>query len=191
MEDLLRPESFYAEENRHYFAAILGVREKGATVDVLAVHAWLKDHGRSEQSGTTDHIGRMVRRVALGAEQLHAPHVQRISELHRLRMFIDETRALLAQAYVAHADVPGFLARAEATVREVTQRGEKRSGELIETAVNRVLREAAFAMKAPGRMIGMPTGIDGIDRRTAEDFYARERSRSSPRARRWARAPSL
>lgn len=162
--EALRPESFYSEANRQTFGAILAVREKGVTVDVLSVLAVLRDRDRLQQIGE-DYVRQATEAGLLASRFEH--HVVRIAELHRLRMFIHESRALIAQAYGAMQDVQGFLAHAETTIREVTTGGEKRSGEMVEVVVKRVLTDAVEAMKAPGRIVGMPTGTEGIDRRTA------------------------
>ena len=162
--EALQPESFYSEANRQTFAAIQAVREKGVTVDVLSVIASLKDRDRLQQVGT-DHFEKLIN-TALRGTSFDA-HVQRLAELHRLRSFIHEARTLVAQAHGAMQDVGGFLAHAEMRVREVTTRGEKKTGELVEVVVKRVLTSAAESMKAPGRIIGMPTGTEGFDRRTA------------------------
>lgn len=160
----LRAESFYSGANRLVFESILLLREKGVTIDLLSVQSHLQDRGRLAQVDPEYLAGLPY---AGTRATNYAPHIDRLVSLHRLRAFIEEARTLMVQAYSAADDASRFLARAEATIREVTQRGEKRSGELVETVVKRVLTAAAESMKAPGRMIGMPTGIDGIDRRTA------------------------
>jgi replicative DNA helicase len=161
----LQPESFYSEANRQTFAAVQIVREKGVTVDVLSVLGCLRDRGRLAQIGGSGYVEQLVQAALLGTG--FDAHIQRLVDLHRLRAFIHETRAQLAQAYGAGQDAAGFLVRAEAKIREVAQRGEKRTGEVLDTVVKRVLREAAESMKAPGRIVGMPTGVDGLDSRTA------------------------
>ena len=163
--ELLRPESFYSGANQHIFSAIVSLREKGITIDVLSVSSCLRDRDRLAQVGGGEYFASLAETGWLQVSFERA--AQRLAELHRLRVFIDTARALTAQAYAAQQDVSSFLAHAETTIRDVVSAGEKRSGEFVEVVVKRVLSEAAKAMASPGRIVGMPTGTDGFDRRTA------------------------
>lgn len=159
----LTAESFYSEANRQTYAAIVAVQERGVTVDALSVLACLKDRGRLSQVGE-DYVSRLANAGLLAST--FDGHVRRLAELARLRAFIHQTRALVVEAYGAREDVGAFLGRAESAIREVTYAGEKRTGETAFVVVRRVLTELAQGMKSPGRLVGMPSGVDGLDRRT-------------------------
>lgn len=157
----LTPERFYSEAHRQIFACCVALKEAGQPIDVVTVKSWLTRHRRMQQVG--DVLAEIISDE--WAASSIGSYVRRVSETAKLRAFIEKARALTIDAYRQPDDVTDFLARAEAELREVTQQGEDKSGETLGVAVKRSITDVVTTMKTPGRIIGVPTGFEGIDAR--------------------------
>ncbi|HYO97522.1 MAG TPA: DnaB-like helicase N-terminal domain-containing protein, partial [Polyangiaceae bacterium] len=60
VQDLLRPEHFYADANRRIFEAVLELQTLGRPVDVVSVAGFLRDRNRLDQIGGTPYLAQLA-----------------------------------------------------------------------------------------------------------------------------------
>lgn len=134
VRDVVRPDHFYADANRHVFAAICALDDEGAAVDVVTVAAKLGATGRLQQVGGAPYLAELSDATPAVANVAH--HAAVIRGKARLRSVIAECQLRAAEGYSDIEDVEAWCDQVEAGIFAASQRdadpeGPSRIDELV------------------------------------------------------------
>ena len=109
--ELLKEDSFYREDNRAIFAAIVSLYAKSEPIDIITVKAELVESGNFERVGGLEYLASLPERVPTTANV--DKYIKIVEEKSILRSLIDSANYLLELGY-AQADDVNFNADLEA-----------------------------------------------------------------------------
>ncbi len=163
--DLLRPESFYSEQNRMVFEAIRTLAAAEKPVDVLTVGEQMRRNGTLVEAGGPVYLAELTRRVASTAH-LHY-HAQIVAQKATARELIRMAAEIEQDAYDETQDVEELMNRAEGSIFEITQRSQKRDVTQIDPVIEEALKRMDKAGENEGNISGVPSGFHDLDKITS------------------------
>lgn len=162
--DLLRPESFYKDQNRYVFEAIQSLASKEQPIDMLSVAERLKSLGTLEEAGGAAYLGELTAMVASAAHLRY--HAQIIAQKSTARELISMATRLEEAAYDETQDVEDLMQQAEADIFEISQRTQKRDVTQIDPIISEAFSRMNKAAKNEGNISGIPSGFTALDKIT-------------------------
>ncbi len=163
--DLLRPESFYKEQNRLVFEAIRALAAKDQPIDILSVAEKLKSQGTLVEAGGALYLSELSRQVASTAHLRY--HAQIVSQKATARDLISMAAKIEEQAYDETQDVDELMQQAEAGIFEISQRAQKRDVTQIDPVIEEAFERIRKASKNEGNISGVPSGFHDLDKITS------------------------
>lgn len=163
--DLLRPESFYKDQNRLVFEAIRALAAKDQPIDVLSVAEKLKSQGTLNEAGGPIYLSELTRKVASTAH-LHY-HAQIVAQKATARELIQMASRVEESAYDETQDVEELMQAAESDIFEISQRAQKRDVTQIDPVIAEAFDRMRKASKNEGNISGIPSGFKALDKITS------------------------
>lgn len=163
--DLLRPESFYKDQNRLVFEAIRALAAKDQPIDVLSVAEKLKSQGTLNEAGGPIYLSELTRKVASTAH-LHY-HAQIVAQKATARELIQMASRVEESAYDETQDVEELMQAAESDIFEISQRAQKRDVTQIDPVIAEAFDRMRKAGKNEGNISGIPSGFKALDKITS------------------------
>ncbi len=163
--DLLRPESFYKDQNRLVFEAIRALAAKDQPIDVMTVAEKLKSQGTLAEAGGALYISELSRQVASTAHLRY--HAQIVAQKATERELISMAAKIEEQAYDETQDVDELMQMAEAGIFEISQRAQKRDVTQIDPVIEEAFARIRKASKNEGNISGVPSGFHDLDKITS------------------------
>ena len=154
------PGDYYSGAHQVIAQAIVDLLEAGVAPATGAVLLRLRDTDRLRVAGGDREMVEMMNGVP-AVQNMVGRYAARVRDLARVRRLGDAMRALLAEAYQPVPDVPAFLARADATIGDVTRTGH---GQRV-TSVLDAAKELARELAKPRQPI-VTTGFRALDELT-------------------------
>ncbi len=163
--DLLRPESFYKDQNRMVFEAIRALAVKDQPIDMLSVADKLKSLGTLDQAGGIVYLSELTRKVASTAHLSY--HAQVVAQKATARELIQMAAQVEEAAYDETQDVEELMQTAESNIFEISQRAQKRDVTQIDPVIAEAFERMKKASKNEGNISGIPSGFKDLDRITS------------------------
>ncbi len=163
--DLLRPESFYKDQNRLVFEAIRALAAKDEPIDILSVAEKLKAQGTLAEAGGALYLSELSRQVASTAHLRY--HAQIVGQKATARDLISMAAKIEEQAYDETQDVDELMQMAEAGIFEISQRAQKRDVTQIDPVIEEAFARIRKASKNEGNISGVPSGFHDLDKITS------------------------
>lgn len=163
--DLLIPQSFYKDQNRHVYEAITSLAVKEQPIDVLSVVDRLKTLGLLEEAGGVSYINDLTRRVASTAHLRY--HAQIVAQKATARDLIRMAAELEELSYDETQDVDDLMQKAEAEIFEISQRNQKRDVTQIDPVIAEAFARMRKASQNEGNISGIPSGFTALDKITS------------------------
>lgn len=163
--DLLRPETFYSEQNRLIYEAIRSLAAEEKPIDIRTVAERLKFQGTFEQAGGVLALSELTRQVTSTAHLYY--HAQIIAQKATARDLIAMAARIEEQGYDETQDVEELMQSAEGQIFEITQRSQKRSVTQIDPVISEAYDRIKKASKNEGSISGVPSGYDELDKITS------------------------
>ena len=163
--DLLRPESFYKDQNRLVFEAIRALAAKDQPIDILSVADKLKTTGTLEEAGGPVYLSELTRKVASTAHLYY--HAQIVSQKATARDLIQMAARVEENAYDETQDVEELMQAAESEIFEISQRAQKRDVTQIDPVIEEAFDRMKKASKNEGNISGIPSGFKALDKITS------------------------
>lgn len=159
--DLLKPETFYKEQNGKVFGAIKSLFMQSQPVDILTVCQELKRTGELEIVGGAYYISTLTNRIASSANiEFHARIVaQKYLQRELIRISTNTIRA----AYEDSTDVFELLDETTANIFNIVEGNTKKQYKKISTLIGESMDEMDAAGKKEG-LLGVPSGFTSLDR---------------------------
>lgn len=163
--DLLRPESFYKDQNRMVFEAIRALAAKDQPIDMLSVAEKLKSLGNLDQAGGPAYLSELTRKVASTAHLFY--HAQIVAQKATARELIQMAAQVEEAAYDETQDVEELMQVAESNIFEISQRAQKRDVTQIDPVIAEAFDRMKKASKNEGNISGIPSGFKDLDKITS------------------------
>ncbi len=162
--DILKPDSFYVEANRHVFLAIQNLFNASKPVDLLTVTQELRAIGLLDKVGGAYYISELTNRVASAANVEF--HARIILEKYILRELIRISSDITKNAFEETTDVFDLLDKAETELFSVAEQNIRRNSESMSTLVSKAIKQIEEIGKQEDGLSGVPSGFTDLDRIT-------------------------
>jgi replicative DNA helicase len=162
--DILKPDSFYVEANRHVFLSIQNLFNASKPVDLLTVTQELRAIGLLDKVGGAYYISELTNRVASAANVEF--HARIILEKFILRELIRISSDITKNAFEETTDVFDLLDRAETELFSVAEQNIRRNSENMSSLVFKAIKQIEEISKQEDGLSGVPSGFTGLDRIT-------------------------
>ena len=163
--EVLKEESFYREDNRAIYSAILSLYSRNEPVDIITVKAELVEQGNFERVGGLEYLAELPERVPTTANV--EKYIKIVDEKATLRSLIQTSNELIALGYDESEDVDSIMDMAEKKVFGLSQKKSAKGY----TALNDVLvgsfAELEKLYNQKGNVTGITTGFIDLDNKTA------------------------
>ncbi len=163
--EVLRPESFYREDNKAIFQAMFDLYAKNEPIDIITVKSELVSQGNFERVGGLEYLAGLPDKVPTSANV--EMYIKLVDEKASLRALISTSNELISLGYDETEKVEHIMDMAQKKVYDLSsKRAEKGYAPLKEVLVNS-LAEIEKLYNQKGTVTGISTGFDDLDRKTA------------------------
>ncbi|MBN2212534.1 MAG: replicative DNA helicase [Sedimentisphaerales bacterium] len=156
---MLQAESFYRQEHRTIYHAVLTLYEANKPVDIVLLRDELKRQGQLEQIGGVDYLVRVVESVPSAANAVYYAGIVR--DKHMLRELITAAGEITLRAFEDRGDVSDTLDQAEQRVFDVTQRKIVGHARPIKEIIHQVYE--SIDERRGSHIYGLATGFDDLN----------------------------
>lgn len=165
VSEFLLPEHFSHPAHQEIYRLALRQFAVGIPFDIITVKAYLEQQGTLESVGGVDYLSKLV---AAGSTVVNVAHYGRIVfDNARRRDLIHLGQGIIDDAYTEDLDksVNTQIESAEQKLFNLASTGQsERSIVTLATALKSALEEAEIAYKADGKLSGLTTGLDDLDK---------------------------
>jgi replicative DNA helicase len=163
--EILSPEDFYSEANRQIFGAMVELAKEGKPVDTVTLRAHLETNGRLQAVGGDDYLLSLTNTIP-AVTNIEA-HARIVYEKAVIRNLLNACHEIMAKGYADYGPMEQFLDTAEKSVFDVAKERIRHPHEHISKVVKRTFEQITEAAEKKESVIGLPTGFDGLDLKTA------------------------
>jgi replicative DNA helicase len=164
IRDCLRPEHFGIPVHGRIYAAIVELVDVGKPANPVTLHPLFKEDVSLEQVGGAHYLTRLASEAVVTLTNTSSLGDQ-IIDLCRRRRLIDAAKEMAERAAHVSLSDPAekIIADAEQVLFEITD--ERAAASLVDAgeSASAAIALAQQAYKNAGRLIGIPTGIAGLD----------------------------
>ena len=165
VSNLLSVDTFYKEQHKYIYQAIMELATKELPIDVLSVAEKLKQHGNLEKVGGVLYLSALTQKVISSAHLNY--HAQIIHQKAMAREIIKVSSNLIELAYDETQDVQDIIDHAESEVFQISQRSQKREVTQIDPVIKEALDRMKIAANTTGNISGVPSGFTELDKITS------------------------
>jgi replicative DNA helicase len=165
VSNLLSVDTFYKEQHKYIYQAIMELATKELPIDVLSVAEKLKQHGNLEKVGGVLYLSALTQKVISSAHLNY--HAQIIHQKAMAREIIKVSSNLIELAYDETQDVQDIIDHAESEVFQISQRSQKREVTQIDPVIKEALDRMKIAATTTGNISGVPSGFTELDKITS------------------------
>jgi len=162
--DILSPQSFYKEEHRKIFQAILDLSSGNKAIDILTVTQELKNRKELEQVGGPLYITQLTSFVASSAHIEY--HARIVEQKHIQRELIRVSSEIQNKAFDESTDVSDLLNFSETQIFNIGQGNIKKESQKINILIKEAIFQIEQASRRADSLIGIPSGYTKLDRIT-------------------------
>lgn len=163
--DILRADSFYKDQHKVVYEAILVLFNESQPIDILTVSNQLRSMGKLELAGGAYYITELTSRVNSAANiEFHA---RVISEMAIKRRLIRISGEIQQDAYEDTTDVFELLDRTESALFEVSEANIRKNYADMRTIMRDAMTELEARRQHKDGLTGVPSGFSALDRVTS------------------------
>jgi len=163
--DILRKESFYKEEHKFIYEAMLELFEKSQPIDLLTVHEALKKAGTMENVGGVNYLMDLTHRVASAANIEY--HARIVAQKYIQRELIRVSTDTIKDSFEDTTDVFELLDAAERNLYEITEQNLSTGFESLKALAVKARNEIETVSVKSDGLTGVPTGFEELDKMTS------------------------
>ena len=162
--DILTPEVFYKEANKHIFEAIHSLFEDSEPIDLLTVSSKLRKNRLLEKIGGDFYLIQLSKKVSTSAHiEFHARIIQ---QKFIQRSLIRISNEIINDSFKESIDVFELLDEAESKLYDITQGNIKKSAVTAQNLVIQAKKRIEEIAKKEG-LSGVASGFEKIDKLTS------------------------
>ena len=163
--EVLKEESFYREDNKAIFAAILSLYAKNEPIDIITVKAELVEQGNFERIGGLEYLAELPERVPTTANVDR--YIKIVEEKAALRSLIQTSNELIALGYDETENVDSIMDMAEKKVFDLAQKKNTKGYASIKDVLVESFTKLEELYNQKGNVTGISTGFIDLDNKTA------------------------
>ncbi len=163
--DIITPKSFYKDEHKKIYEAIVDLFRKQEPVDILTVTNQLRANDELEDVGGAHYVSGLTSRVATAAHvEFHAKIVQ---QKFIQRELIRASSDIQSRAFNEGEDVEDLLNFAENEIFQIAEGSMKKESVKVKPLVDQAIKLIEEASKREDGLSGVPSGFSELDRMTS------------------------
>lgn len=163
--EIVKPQDFYDERNRHIYSAMWSLYEHHRPVDILTVKSELKAKKLTKESGGAAYLSELSGYVPTAA---HATaYAELVKEAALRRRLISAAAKINEEAYKDDCDTSEVLGEAEKLLFEVSDQNTSTDAEFIGDLLSNTFDRLEQLYENKGSIAGFKTGFPDIDKKTA------------------------
>jgi len=159
--DFLRPADFYRKSHQNIYEAVLHLYEKGESIDILTVSAYLKERNFLTESGGKTYLTQLINMVPTASHSL--PYAKIVHRKKILRDLIEAAHGINILGYTESQDVDLLLDEAEKKIFTISQRFLKQEFLHIKPALEEAFERIDKLHKKERALRGLATGFIDLD----------------------------
>ena len=163
--EVLREESFYREDNKMIFAAILSLYAKREPIDLITVKNELTENGNFDKIGGLEYLSSLPDKVPTTANVDR--YIKIVEEKALTRNLIQTANELIALGYDETEEVNNILELAEKKVFDLSQNKSTKGYSSIKDVLVSSFAELEKLYNQKGKISGITTGFADLDRQTS------------------------
>lgn len=163
--EVLKEDSFYREDNRAIFSAILSLYSKSEPIDIITVKAELTEQGNFERVGGLEYLAGLPERVPTTSNV--EKYIKIVEEKATLRSLIQTSNEMISLGYDESESADNILDMAERKVFELTQKKNTKGYTPLKDVLVESFNELEKLYNQKGFITGVPSGFIDFDRKTA------------------------
>lgn len=162
--ELIQEDSFYKDNHRKIFSAIVSLFEKNEPVDLITVSEELKKKNHLDSVGGMDYITELINSVPTAANVEYYAGI--IKEKGALRDLISVSTNIVTEAYQESSHVDNLLDRAEHQIFSISERRIRPGFQKIKDLVHQSMEKVEELSIREALVTGVPTGFEKLDEMT-------------------------
>lgn len=163
--EILKPDSFYKENHKHIYEAIISLFGKSEPVDLLTVINELRRLGKLEISGGSAYIAQLTTRVNSAANVVFYARV--VLEQAIKRELISVASEIERDSFEDVTDVFQLLDRMQQSLFDISERNIRKNYQDMQTLMGQAFVELEIRKNRKDGLTGVPTGLKEFDRVTS------------------------
>lgn len=163
--EILKEESFYREDNRAVFAAIVSLYSKSEPIDIITVKAELVESGNFERVGGLEYLASLPERVPTTANV--EKYIKIVEEKAALRSLITTSNELVALGYDETENVNDLMDMAEKKVFDLVSKKNTKGYTPLKEVLEKSFAKIEDLYNNKGSLSGIPTGFYDFDKITS------------------------
>ena len=163
--EVLRKDSFYREDNKMIFEAIVNLYSKSQPIDVITVKAELSDMGNLERVGGLEYIAGLTEKFTTSANIDKYIRIVDDKAIHR--SLIQTANDLVALGYDETEEVDKIMDMAEKKVFDLSSKKNTTGYSSIKDVLLESYGKLEELYNAKGKLSGLTTGFIDLDSKTS------------------------
>lgn len=163
--DVLKAESFYKDDHKEIYNAILALFERSQPIDIMTVTEELRQKGKLEFVGGAYTISELTNRVGSSANIEY--HARIVAEKFILRELIRISTEIQNEAYNESTDVFDLLDKTEKQLFDITQGNLRSTYDSMSSLISKAIQQMEELNKSAEGLSGIPSGFSALDRVTS------------------------
>ena len=164
LNDKLITDDFYYERHRHIFNAMIDLHKSQTPIDSTTVISLLEDRGQLVECGGAEYIIELTDSVPSVTNLIH--YIDIVKDKAAERAVINACNDIIKRSNEGIENTKTFLDESEKAIFNATSLRTTKDmvsiGRILEATREKIIEN----QKKAGRIIGLATGYDGIDRAT-------------------------
>ncbi len=163
--EIVKPQDFYDERNRHIYGAMWSLYEHHRPVDLLTVKSELKAKKLTEKAGGSSYLAELSGYVPTAA---HATaYAELVKDTAIRRRLINAAAKINEEAYKEESETNEVLGEAEKLLFEVSDQNTRTDAEFIGDLLSGTFDRLEQLYENKGSIAGYKTGFPDLDKKTA------------------------
>ena len=161
----LRADSFYREDNKLIFEAIVNLYNRSEPVDLVTVNDELSSMGKFEKVGGFEYLATLPDKVPTTANV--QKYIDIVEEKATLRKLIKTANEIIELGYNPTEEVEDIMAGAEKKIFDLIQNKNQKSYTPIKDVLIESFTKLEELYNQKSKITGIPTGFYDLDDKTA------------------------
>ena len=163
--ETLKPESFYREDNRIIYEAILNLYNNSEPIDIITLKSELESLGKFEQVGGLEYLASLPDKVPTTANV--QKYINIVEEKGILRNLIRTANEIIELGYDPTEDVEDIMDNAEKKIFNIMQNKNQKGYTPIKDVLVESFNQLEELYNRKQHITGVPTGFSELDYKTA------------------------
>ena len=163
--EILQPVSFYKDEHKEIYEAILSLFGKSQPIDLLTVTNELRQSGKLDFAGGAFYISELTNRVGSAANLEY--HARIVAEKYILRKLIEVSSSIQTDAFEETTDVFELLDRTEKELFNITEQNLRNAPDSMSQLISKAIKQIEEVKLNTDGMSGIASGFTLLDRITS------------------------